>query len=98
MAEILFTPVCSNRHKVHKINLLEHFVDDVCERKSLGLRNNTAGYQTGDYIKFTVIDDFGCKKSHPINDKLYLVTYLWRLNDNHIIAGIREDKNDSKKM
>ena len=58
-------------------------------------------HQTGDYIKFTVTDDFGCKKSHPINDKLYLITYVlsgWGLKDGYVVFGIKEDKNDSKKM
>jgi len=87
----------STAEKVHKINLLEHFADDVFYRKSFGLRNNSGGYQTGDYIKFTVIDASGCKKSHPINNKLYLITYVWVLTDSYVV-GIREDENDSKKM
>lgn len=80
--------------KIHEIKLHKNFADDVFNgRKSFEIRNNDRGYQTGDYIKFTVVDDNRCILRHPLNDKMYVITYIlsgWGLKENFVAFSIKE--------
>ena len=82
--------------KIHKIKLRDKFADDVeSGRKNFEIRFNDRGYQTGDLVQFTVVDDMG---THlyiygELEKKLFEITYVlngWGLKDGYVVFGIKE--------
>ena len=83
----------------HNLKLYKEYADAVCDgEKTFEIRYNDRGYQKGDYIKFHVIDGI-YEVNHPLNDKLYIITYVlsgWGLKDNWCALSIKEvKKNES---
>ena len=85
----------------HYIKLLIDFCDPVYEgRKTFEVRKNDRGYQTGDLVKFSPIDNDGVFVSHPIAEKTYKITYLlngWGIEANYCVFSIAEDKVEVSK-
>ena len=82
---------------IHELKILEPYADAVYGGdKTFELRFNDRGYQKGDLIRFTAIDDLKAKVfDHPINDLLYEITYVlggWGLQDGWVALGIKEVK------
>ena len=84
------------RRMIHAIKIHKNYADPVfIGEKTFEVRENDRGYQRGDLIDFTVVDDFGIKVfSHPLNDTRYEITYVlgsfWGLADGWVVFGIRE--------
>lgn len=81
---------------IHAIKIHENYAEPVfIGEKTFEVRENDRGYQRGDLIDFTVVDDFGQKVlSHPLNDTRYEITYVLGsfvgLADGYVAFGIRE--------
>ena len=84
---------------VHELKLGWNFCDAVYSgRKTFELRKNDRGFQTGDRIRFTPIrfeanDHTERYPAHPIQEKLYEITYIlngWGLNPDVVALAIRE--------
>lgn len=82
---------------LHKIKILESFADAIyLGDKTFEIRENNRGYQKGDKVKFTVIEDHGRtyrSKDHPLNGHYYEITYVvngWGLKDGFVCFGIKE--------
>lgn len=80
--------------KTHKLKILETFADDVCiGYKNFEIRKNDRGYQKGDVIKFTCIDERGNTLPHTISEKIYEITYVlngYGLKNGFVVLGIKE--------
>ena len=63
--------------QIHEIKLNWHYADAVLSgEKNFEVRYNDRGYQKGDRVKFTVVDDVKLQVSHPLNNREYTITYL----------------------
>lgn len=61
----------------HDIKLNWHYADAVLSgEKNFEIRFNDRGYQKGDTVRFTVVDDVKLQVPHPLNGKKYRITYL----------------------
>ena len=80
--------------KQHDLNILENFADDVLiGYKTFEIRENDRGFNKGDTIRFTCFDKRGMKLQHPINDKVYEITYVlngFGLKNGYVVFGIKE--------
>lgn len=97
--------VNNNYKKVHNIKLYEDFADDVLNgRKNFEIRENDRGYQTGDKVKFTVIQHNGISCYHKLKDRTFEITYVlsgWGLKDGYVVFGIKditEDEDVTEKI
>lgn len=84
---------------VHELKLSTNFCDAVYNGvKTFELRKNDRGFQTGDLIRFTPVkfdetDPAGRFPEHPIQGKLYEITYIlsgWGLSPETVALGIKE--------
>lgn len=82
----------------HELKLSCYFADAVYEgRKTFELRRNDRGYQTGDRIRFRVVNRGGTTEEevypdHPILGVEYEIIYMlsgWGLNNDMVALGIR---------
>lgn len=77
---------------IHRIKLLETFADAVLDgRKNFEVRENDRGYQRGDLVEFLVINKLGNRVNHPLNSKLFEITYVlsgWGIKDGWVVFGI----------
>lgn len=64
--------------KVHEVKIYESYADAVLSgEKTFEIRKNDRGYQKGDRLKFSVIQDaIGLHLPHYLNDKEYEITYV----------------------
>ena len=83
----------------HELKLSCYFADAIWEgRKSFELRRNDRGYQTGDRIRFRVVNrsattDEEMYPEHPICGVEYEITYIlsgWGLNNDMVALAIRK--------
>ena len=78
----------------HELKIKEAFADAVVAgEKTFEIRVNDRGFQRGDLVKFTAIDDLKLKIHHPINERTYEITYVlsgWGLNGDTVAFSIRE--------
>lgn len=78
----------------HELKIKEAFADAVVAgEKTFEIRVNDRGFQRGDLVKFTAIDDLKLKIHHPINGRTYEITYVlsgWGLNGDTVAFSIRE--------
>lgn len=74
--------------RVHSIKVLDVFADDILSGiKSFEVRNNDRMYQTGDIIKYTVVDDVGKIVEHPLSSKYFRITFIlsgWGLKEEYV--------------
>lgn len=84
----------------HKLKLQKEYADAVWQgEKTFEIRYNDRGYQKGDYIHFHVVDGI-YELNHPLNDKLYTITYVlsgWGLQDNWCALAIKEAENEQSE-
>jgi hypothetical protein len=82
---------------LHIIKIKEPYADAIIDgRKAFEVRLNDRGYNTGDKVKFKVLYSDGLLfSSHPLNDRLYTITYVhsgYGLDPNYVVFGIKENK------
>lgn len=77
----------------HNIKISDKFADAVLNgEKTFEVRYNDRGYNKGDKIVFTVIDDVTMPVSHPLNTKAYEITYVlsgWGIKEDYVVFGIK---------
>ena len=83
-------------NKTHNIKIREGFADAVLSgEKTFEVRENDRGYQKGDFITFTVIDNLNIIISHPLDEETYLITYVlsgWGIEENKVVFSIKNTK------
>lgn len=87
---------------IHKIKILEPYADAIAEgRKNFEVRYNDRGYNAGDFVEFTVIDNDGIPfLTHPLNNKTYRITYVFNgmgIKDEWVVFGLGEVKDDKER-
>ena len=61
----------------HNLKISDKFADAVLNgEKTFEVRYNDRGYNKGDKIVFTVVDDLNLSIRHPLNTKVYEITYV----------------------
>lgn len=77
----------------HHLKLSHHYADAVLAgQKNFEIRYNDRGFQRGDKVVFTVVDDCKITMSHPLNRETFLITYLvhgYGLDKDWCVFGIR---------
>lgn len=85
----------------HHIKLNHHYADAVLSgQKNFEVRYNDRGYQRGDKIVFTVVDDCKITMSHPLNRETYIITYLvhgYGLEKDWCVFGIKPLKEQAEE-
>ena len=83
---------------IHRIRLLETFADAVLDgRKNFEVRENDRGYQRGDLVEFLVVNKLGNRVNHPLNSKLFEITYVlsgWGIKDGYVVFGISRTSDE----
>lgn len=68
--------------------------------KSFEVRyNNDRGFQKGDKVQFTVVDDIGISMSHPLNEEIFVITYVlsgYGLREDYVVFGIKKYKGETE--
>lgn len=84
----------------HHIKLSHHYADAVlCGQKNFEIRYNDRGYQRGDKVVFTVVDDSKITISHPLSHETFIITYLvhgYGLEKDWCVFGIRPLKGTNE--
>ncbi len=84
----------------HNIKILLQYADAIIDgRKTFEIRKNDRGYNVGDKVKFDVISYVGelayyHNPLHPLNDKVYEITYVHSglgLKKDYVVFGIKEE-------
>ena len=79
---------------IHNLKIKEQFADAIASGdKTFEVRYNDRGFQKGDYVTFTVIDDWDLSIQHVITDKLYKIIYVlnvWPVTAGYVVFSIRE--------
>ena len=77
-------------NRIHELKILESFATDiVMGRKTFEVRKNDRGFQKGDYVEFTCIEN----ENHSINHMTYEITYVlygWGIEQGYVVFGIKE--------
>ena len=77
----------------HHIKLNHNYADAVLSgQKNFEVRYNDRGYQRGDKVQFTVVDDCKIRMTHPLNEKIFIITYLvhgYGLEKDWCVFGIK---------
>lgn len=83
---------------IHEIKLDIQFCDAVLRgEKTFEVRRNDRGYQKGDLIKFVPVGICFIPVSHPIQDKVYEITYVlsgWGIQEGFCVFAIKERGKD----
>lgn len=78
----------------HNIKIQESFADAVMRGdKTFEIRKNDRGYQKGDLIQFTVIDDLGLCVGSELTKHKYRITYVlsgWNIEPGYVGFAIKE--------
>lgn len=78
--------------KTHILKLNSEFADDVMSgRKPFEVRKNDRNYQSGDYIEFLVVDNTSHYIYHPIENEMFLITYVlsgFGIKNGYVVLGI----------
>lgn len=85
----------------HNIKLSHHYADAVLSgEKNFEIRYNDRGYQKGDKVVFSVVDDAKIVVSHPLNREIYRITYLihgYGLEKDWCVFGIKPMKKEAQE-
>ena len=83
--------------KIHNLKIRKVFADAIADGdKQFEIRKNDRGYQTGDRLRFTVldlIDGEAREVIHPLDGREYEIVYLlsgWGVQPGYVALGIRE--------
>lgn len=76
---------------LHELKIEQQFADAVLEgRKTFEVRKNDRGYNDGDTVRFTVIED-GNRVFHLLNGKVYRIGYVlsgWGIEEGLVVFSI----------
>lgn len=79
---------------VHNLKIMATFADAVLSgAKTFEIRKNDRGFQKGDDIVFSVIDNFGREIPHELNKHMFHITYVlngWGLKRNYCVLAIHK--------
>lgn len=79
---------------VHHLKIKATFADAVLSGvKTFEIRKNDRGFQKGDDIVFSVVDDYGRSVAHELNKHMYHITYVlsgWGLKRDYCVLAIRK--------
>ena len=79
---------------IHELKILKNYATAKLNGDKLfEIRDNSdRGFQKGDKVKYTAVDNLGCKIYHDINDKMYEITYVtsYAQKDGYVVFGERE--------
>lgn len=79
---------------VHHLKIKATFADAVLSgAKTFEIRKNDRGFQKGDDIVFSVVDDYGRSVAHELNKHMYHITYVlsgWGLKRDYCVLAIRK--------
>ena len=82
----------------HHIKIQKEFADAVISgEKTFEIRMNDRGYQKGDLIRFQVVDGYISSTFHPLNEKVFEITYVlsgWGLSEGYVVFSIKEKSDD----
>lgn len=83
----------------HELKIRVNYADAIVRGdKTFEVRLNDRGYQTGDLVKFTVIDDDGKHVDNHFLEKLtYKITYIlsgFGILDNYVVFSIQQVRSD----
>ncbi|MBQ7567052.1 MAG: DUF3850 domain-containing protein [Oscillospiraceae bacterium] len=82
---------------IHELKIRKNFADAIADgTKTFEIRKNDRGYQTGDRLRFTVLDLIDGEVQpviHPLDGREYEIAYLlsgWGVALGYVALGIRE--------
>lgn len=86
---------------IHHLKISDKFADAILDGdKTFEVRYNDRGYNKGDKIVFIVVDDVGtCISYHPLNDKMFEITYVlsgWGIKENYVVFSIKQVEGEEK--
>ena len=93
--------------KIHEVKIQERFADAIAEgRKRFEIRKNDRAYQTGDVLRFRVVEDGTGVPSirtqkHPMDGQFAEISYVlsgWGLKNGYVALGIREVERERLKQ
>lgn len=77
---------------LHELKLKEDFADAITDgRKTFEVRRNDRGFQTGDRVRFKVVDALGFETEHPLNGREMRITYVlsgWGIKEGYVVFGV----------
>ena len=87
---------------LHEIKIKMSYADAILEgRKNFEVRVNDRGYNAGDKVQYTVVENSGSftedARFHNLNKKRYVITYVQSglgLKEEYVVFGIREVKKE----
>ena len=84
---------------IHEIKIQKEYAQAVyLGQKTFEVRENDRGYQKGDFISFEVMDGMMPHPTHPLNDKVYEITYVLGsfcgLAPNYVAFAIKDVTGD----
>ena len=80
---------------IHQLKIKESFANAVLRGdKTFEVRENDRGFQTGDFVMFTVLyNSDGLEMiNHPLSKRLYEITYVlsgWGIKEGYVVFGIK---------
>lgn len=85
----------------HHLKIKECFAEPVLNGdKSFEVRYNVdRGFQKGDKVQFTVIDDINITMSHPLDRETFVITYVLSgrgLKEDYVVFGIKKLEGETK--
>lgn len=84
---------------IHDLKLNHRYADAVLSgEKPFEIRLNDRGFQKGDTVVFTVVDDLKITMAHPLNRQPFVITYLihgFGLQDGWCVFGIKPKEKDN---
>ena len=86
----------------HQLKIGECFAESVLNgEKSFEVRfNNDRGFQKGDKVQFTVVDDINIPiMFHPLNKETFVITYVlsgYGLKEGYVVIGIKKIEGETE--
>lgn len=81
---------------MHELKILKCYADaKVSGDKTFEIRNDIdRGFQKGDKVKYKAVDSLGLSISHPIDKKIYEITYVtaYKQQEGYVVFADREVK------
>ena len=85
----------------HNIKIRESFAEAVMSgEKTFEIRKNDRGYQKGDLIQFSVVDDVDIYVDSELTKHKYRITYVlsgWGLEKDYVALGIRREEEGAEQ-
>ena len=79
---------------IHNLKISDKLADAVLNGdKTFEVRYNDRGYNKGDRIVFTAVDNAGVSTPHLLSTKVYEITYVlsgWGIKENFVVFGIKQ--------